>query len=79
MRIWGQYFWDGRSPGSLPYNFSRQGLIVPAMSRHRAVRNLDLDGIDRLVSVETDVSADYLDDAVDDDSYEDEVQGSPLG
>lgn len=49
------------------------------MSRHRAVRNLDLDGIDRLVSVETDVSADYLDDAVDDDSYDEEAQGSPRG
>lgn len=47
------------------------------MSRHRAVRNLDLDGIDPLVSIETDVSADYLDDAVDDDSYDDEVQGPP--
>jgi len=48
------------------------------MSRHRAVRNLDLDGINWPVSVQTDVSADYLDDAVDDDSYDEQVHGSPL-
>jgi len=50
-----------------------KGLIVPGMSRHRAVRNLDLDGINWPVSVQTHVSADYLD-----DSYDEQVQGCPL-
>jgi hypothetical protein len=44
------------------------------MSRHRAVRNLDLEGINWIVSL-ADGSVDYLDDDVDDNSYDDEVQG----
>jgi len=46
------------------------------MSRHRAVRNLDLDGDSYYpISTRADGPVDYLDDDnVDDDAYDDEVQ-----